>query len=60
MASDVAVAAAVTRPQIHVRGAVKSFSGRVVVDVDDLVLGRAAHRGSHRSQRGRQDHADAR
>src|SRR5512141_2299881 len=30
---------AVTRPRIHVEGAVKSFSGRVVVDVDDLVLG---------------------
>jgi len=28
-----------TRPRIHVRGALKSFSGRVVVDVDDLVLG---------------------
>jgi ABC-type branched-subunit amino acid transport system ATPase component len=39
MASDVAVSAAVTRPRIHVQGAVKSFSGRVVVDVDDLVLG---------------------
>lgn len=39
MASEVAVAAAKARPLIHVRGAVKSFSGRVVVDVDDLVLG---------------------
>ena len=39
MASDVAVADSVTRPQIHVRGAVKSFAGRVVVDVDELVLG---------------------
>ncbi len=39
MASDTLVAAAVTRPRIHVRGAAKSFSGRVVVDVDDLVLG---------------------
>jgi ABC-type branched-subunit amino acid transport system ATPase component len=39
MASDVAVANEFARPQIHVRGAVKSFSGRVVVDVDDLVLG---------------------
>ncbi len=28
-----------TRPRIRVQGAVKSFSGRVVVDVDDLVLG---------------------
>ncbi|MFO7531323.1 MAG: ATP-binding cassette domain-containing protein [Candidatus Limnocylindrales bacterium] len=39
MANDVTVAAEVTRPQIHVRGAVKSFAGRVVVDVDELVLG---------------------
>jgi ABC-type branched-subunit amino acid transport system ATPase component len=30
---------AVTRPRIRVQGAVKSFSGRVVVNVDDLVLG---------------------
>jgi hypothetical protein len=27
------------RPSIQVRDAVKSFHGRVVVDVDDLVLG---------------------
>ena len=27
------------RPQIRVRGATKSFSGRVVVDIEDLVLG---------------------
>jgi ABC-type branched-subunit amino acid transport system ATPase component len=33
------VAAAPTRPQIRIQGAVKSFAGRVVVDVDDLVLG---------------------
>ena len=39
MASDVAVRAATARPQIHVGGVVKSFSGHVVVDVDDLVLG---------------------
>jgi ABC-type branched-subunit amino acid transport system ATPase component len=39
MASDTAVAPAITRPQIRIRNAVKSFSGRVVVDVDDLVLG---------------------
>lgn len=32
-------AATATRPQIHVQNAVKSFSGRVVVNVDDLVLG---------------------
>lgn len=28
-----------TRPQIRVQSAVKSFSGRVVVDIDELVLG---------------------
>lgn len=28
-----------SRPTIHVQGAVKSFSGRVVVDVDELTLG---------------------
>jgi ABC-type branched-subunit amino acid transport system ATPase component len=39
MVADVVDAAAVTRPRIRVQGAVKSFSGRVVVDVDDLVLG---------------------
>lgn len=38
MAEPVA-AVAVSRPTIHVRGVVKSFAGRVVVDVDDLVLG---------------------
>ena len=38
MVADVMVKA-VSRPQIRVRGAVKSFSGRVVVNVDDLVLG---------------------
>ncbi len=37
--ADVAPADAVARPRIHVAGAVKSFAGRVVVDVDDLVLG---------------------
>jgi len=44
MASDVAGApivhaTSVPRPRIRVQNAVKSFSGRVVVDVDDLVLG---------------------
>jgi ABC-type branched-subunit amino acid transport system ATPase component len=39
MASDVAVSPEVKRPRIHVEGAVKSFSGRVVVDVDELVMG---------------------
>ncbi len=36
---------AAARPRIHVQGAVKSFSGRVVVDVDDLVLGEQAIEG---------------
>jgi ABC-type branched-subunit amino acid transport system ATPase component len=31
--------AAATRPRIRIQGAAKSFSGRVVVDIDDLVLG---------------------
>jgi len=39
MASNAVASAAVTRPRIRVKSAVKSFSGRVVVDVDDLVLG---------------------
>jgi len=34
-----AEAAAPTRPQIRVEGVAKSFSGRTVVDVDELVLG---------------------
>jgi branched-chain amino acid transport system ATP-binding protein len=43
MASDVATA--VKRPQIHVRGVGKSFLGREVVSVDDLVLGEHAIEG---------------
>jgi ABC-type branched-subunit amino acid transport system ATPase component len=39
MVADVVAGGAVTRPQIRIQGAVKSFSGRVVVDVGDLVLG---------------------
>jgi ABC-type branched-subunit amino acid transport system ATPase component len=39
MVADAVDAVAVTRPQIHIKGAVKSFAGRVVVDIDDLVLG---------------------
>ena len=39
MAGDVAVMAEPARPRIHVRGAVKSFSGRVVVDVDEAKWG---------------------
>jgi ABC-type branched-subunit amino acid transport system ATPase component len=39
MVADVVDAVAVTRPRIRIERAVKSFSGRVVVDVDDLVLG---------------------
>jgi ABC-type branched-subunit amino acid transport system ATPase component len=36
---------AVERPRIHVEGAVKSYSGRVVVNVDDLVLGERSIEG---------------
>jgi ABC-type branched-subunit amino acid transport system ATPase component len=39
MAAEPLPQAPVTRPQIRIRGAAKSFAGRVVVDVDDLVLG---------------------
>ena len=39
MAADVVAAGPVTRPRIRIEGAAKSFSGRVVVDVDELVLG---------------------
>ena len=39
MVADVVDAVALTRPRIRVQGAVKSFSGRVVVDVESLVLG---------------------
>jgi ABC-type branched-subunit amino acid transport system ATPase component len=34
-----AQAATSTRPRIRIEGAAKSFSGRVVVDIDELVLG---------------------
>ena len=36
---DSRAAATLTRPQILVKGATKSFSGRVVVDVEELLLG---------------------
>jgi ABC-type branched-subunit amino acid transport system ATPase component len=39
MVAETVAPAALDRPRIRVQGAVKSFSGRVVVDVDDLVLG---------------------
>jgi ABC-type branched-subunit amino acid transport system ATPase component len=39
MVADVVEAPAATRPRIRIQGAVKSFAGRVVVDVDDVVLG---------------------
>jgi ABC-type branched-subunit amino acid transport system ATPase component len=39
MAAEAPATTHVTRPQIRVRDAVKSFDGRVVVDIDDLVLG---------------------
>ena len=39
MVSDVAAPAASTRPRIDIKAAVKSFSGRVVVEVDEVTLG---------------------
>ncbi len=42
---DVRDPAVVTRPQIRIEGAVKSFSGRVVVNVDELVLGESSIEG---------------
>jgi ABC-type branched-subunit amino acid transport system ATPase component len=39
MVAEAVDAVAITRPQIRIQGAVKSFSGRVVVDIDDVVLG---------------------
>ena len=39
MVAELVDAVAPTRPRIRVQGVVKSFSGRVVVDVDDIVLG---------------------
>ncbi|HYO18761.1 MAG TPA: ATP-binding cassette domain-containing protein [Dermatophilaceae bacterium] len=39
MVDDVVDSAVVTRPRIRIQGAVKSFAGRVVVDIDDVVLG---------------------
>jgi ABC-type branched-subunit amino acid transport system ATPase component len=39
MVAEAVAGAVVARPRIRVQGAVKSFSGRVVVDVDDVVLG---------------------
>jgi ABC-type branched-subunit amino acid transport system ATPase component len=39
MVADGAAAPVDARPRIRIQGAVKSFSGRVVVDVDDLVIG---------------------
>jgi len=37
--NDLNATAAAARPQIRVEGAAKSFAGRVVVDIDELVLG---------------------
>ncbi|NJD29076.1 MAG: ABC transporter ATP-binding protein [Chloroflexi bacterium] len=39
MVADVVAPAPAARPQIRIEGAVKSFGGHVVVDVDELVLG---------------------
>jgi ABC-type branched-subunit amino acid transport system ATPase component len=40
MTADVLQPVPAARPQIRISGVAKSFSGRVVVDVEDLVLGR--------------------
>jgi ABC-type branched-subunit amino acid transport system ATPase component len=45
MVAEAIAPVATERPRIRVQGAVKSFSGRVVVDVDDLVLGEQAIEG---------------
>ena len=37
--NDSRKATTLTRPQISVRGATKSFSGRIVVKIDELLLG---------------------
>ena len=37
--TDLQEAPVVTRPRIRIKNAIKSFSGRVVVDIDQLVLG---------------------
>ena len=39
MVGDGQTASTLTRPQISVRGATKSFSGRIVVKIDELLLG---------------------
>ena len=45
MVTETVAPVATARPRIRIEGAVKSFSGRVVVDVDDLVLGEQAIEG---------------
>jgi len=45
MAADATTAVEVARPRIHVRNAQKSFAGRVVVDVDDVVFGESPIEG---------------
>ena len=52
MVADAVDAVALARPRIRVQRAVKSFSGRVVVDVDDLVLGEGRRRGEGGQQQG--------
>ncbi|HSO30820.1 MAG TPA: ATP-binding cassette domain-containing protein [Candidatus Sulfomarinibacteraceae bacterium] len=39
MVADVVETPAATRPRIRIERAVKSFAGRIVVDIDELVLG---------------------
>jgi ABC-type branched-subunit amino acid transport system ATPase component len=45
MAAEPTAAVEVARPRIHVRNATKSFAGRVVVDVDDIVFGESPIEG---------------
>ncbi len=45
MATETTTAVEVRRPRIRVQGAQKSFAGRVVVDVDDIVFGESSIEG---------------
>ena len=45
MAAEPETAVEVQRPRIRVHGARKSFAGRVVVDIDDVVFGEASIEG---------------
>ena len=45
MAAEPTPAVTLDRPKIHVQGAQKSFAGRVVVDVDEIVFGESPIEG---------------